>query len=150
MIREGGSNDGDAINGRLATVAPVPARLISLTCAVAALAAVAAVSAPATTGIEEVIPVRVTLTDKGVAFSHHLKPNTNSTIAVTVVNRSSARRTFKLGYRKTHQLQRGAHENFYYSFTVPGKVVWRSAATKGKAFQGTIKVKLAGIYGAYG
>jgi hypothetical protein len=129
----------------------VPARAVCLTCAVALVAAVAAGTAPATTGIEEVIPVRITLTDAGVSFSHHLKPTTNSTIAVQVVNRSKARRTFKLGWRKTHAIQRGGHENFFYSFSVPGNVVWRSAATtRGKAFQGKIHVKLAGIYGAYG
>jgi hypothetical protein len=114
------------------------------------LAVVAAVGASATTGIEEVIPVRITLTDKGVAFSHHLKPNTNSTIAVKVVNRSSKRRTFKLGWRKTHALQKGGYETFYYSFSVPGKVTWRSAGTNAKTFRGTIKVKLGSIYGAYG
>jgi hypothetical protein len=128
----------------------VPVRALCLTSAVAALAAVAAGTAPATTGIEEVIPVRITLTDKGVSFSHRLKPTTNSTIAVQVVNRSKVRRTFRLGWRKTRALRRGAHENFYYSFSVPGNVVWRSAGTTGKAFQGKIHVKLAGIYGAYG
>jgi len=128
----------------------VPVRAVCVTFAVAVVAAVAAGIAPATTGIEQVIPVRITLTDKGVSFSHRLKPTTNSTIAVQVVNRSKVRRTFKLGWRKTHALQRGGHENFYYSFSVPGNVLWRSAGTSGKAFQGTIHVKLAGIYGAYG
>jgi hypothetical protein len=128
----------------------VPVRAVCLISAVAALAGVAAGAAPATTGIEEVIPVRVTLTDKGVSFSHHLKPNTNSTIAVQVVNRSKIRRSFKLGWRKTHAIQRGGHENFYYSFSVPGNVVWRSAGSSGKTFQGKIHVKLGSIYGAYG
>ena len=125
----------------------MPVRAVCLTFAVAALAAIAAGSASATTGIEQVIPVKVTLTDTGVAFSHRLKPSTSSTIAVQVVNRSSKRRTFKLGWRKTHLLQRGGHENFNYSCSVPGTVRWRSAPTSGKTFQGTIKVKLAGIYG---
>lgn len=128
----------------------MPARVIWLTSAAAALAAVAAGTAPATTGIEQVIPVRITLSDTGVSFSHRLRPNTNSTIAVQVVNKSRVRRTFKLGWRKTHAIQRGGHENFYYSFSVPGTVRWRSAGTSGKAFQGTIHVKLAGIYGANG
>jgi hypothetical protein len=130
----------------------VPARAVCLTCALTAALAVAAGTASATTGIEQVIPVRITLTDKGVAFSHKLKPDTMSTVAVTVVNRSSARRTFKLGWRKTHALQRGGRENFYYSFSAPGKVRWHSVGSVGsvgKAFHGTIRVKLGSLYGGH-
>jgi hypothetical protein len=140
----------ETLSTRPLLLSRLPVRLLFLTWTVAALAAAAAAGASATTGIEAVIPVRITLTDKGVAFSHHLKPNTNSTIAVTVVNKSSKRRTFKLGWRKTHALGKGGRERFYYSFSVPGTVVWRSAGTGAKTFRGTIHVKLGSIYGAYG
>jgi hypothetical protein len=122
--------------------------LISVTLAVVALAAAAAAGAPATTGIEETIPVVITLTDKGVSFSHHLKPNTESTIAATVVNRSSKPRRFKLGWRRTKLLQLGGKERFYYSFSVPGVTRWFSTGAGLKQFHGRIFVKLGNIYGA--
>jgi hypothetical protein len=118
-------------------------------CALAASVAtlVLAGRAAATTGVDVTVPVKVTLTDRGVSFSHRLKPTTNTTLAVRVINRSSLRRRFTLGWRKTHLLQRGGVEEFFFTFYAPGKVVWRSAASDGKDFRGTIRVKLAtGLY----
>jgi hypothetical protein len=126
----------------------VPARVVCVTSAVVALAAAAASQAPATTGIEVTIPVTITLTDRGVAFSHKLKPNTASTIAATVVNKSSKPRRFKLGWRRTKLLQLGGREHFYYSFSVPGVTRWFSTGARAKQFHGRIFVKLGNIYGA--
>jgi hypothetical protein len=101
----------------------------------------------ATTGVDVTVPVKVTLTDRGVSFSHRLKPTTNTTLAVRVINRSHTVRRFTLGWRKTHMLQRGGHEEFYFTFYTPGKIAWRSAASSAKDFRGTIRVKLAtGLY----
>jgi hypothetical protein len=117
---------------------------------VAGLAAVLLILLPgagATTGVEVTTPVAVTLTDKGVHFSHRLHPTTDTTIRVKVTNRSSTRRWFRLGWRKTHTLQRGGTELFYYSFNVPGRTAWRSQGAAGKTFHGTMRVKLGTPYG---
>jgi len=103
---------------------------------------VLAVPAGATTGIEVTIPVTVSLTDTGVKFSAKLDATTDTTLQVRVVNRSSARRWFQLGWRKTHLLRRGAVEYFYYSFHVPGRVVWRSDGPSVRAFKGSLGVRL--------
>lgn len=104
-------------------------------------------AAGATTGIDVTIPVAVTLTDKGVHFSHRLHATTDTTVRVKVTNRSSVRRSFALGWRKTHALKRGGVELFYYSFHVPGKTAWRSQGTGGKTFHGTLRVTLGTPYG---
>lgn len=101
-----------------------------------------AVPAGATTGIEVTVPVTVSLTDRGVAFSKKPDATTDTTLQVKVVNRSSSRRWFKLGWRKTHLLRHGGVEYFYYSFHVPGRVAWHSTARAGKAYQGSIRVRL--------
>lgn len=120
-------------------------RAIAAVLAAALVAALAAAGqVRATTGVEVVVPVKVTLTDKGVLFSHRLKPDTATTIRVKVINQSSARRFFKLGWRKTHTLQRGGTELFYYSFHTRGLTAWRSVPTgAGRTFTGSIRVKLA-------
>lgn len=120
---------------------------LALVAALAAAFLVGPAGAGATTGIEITIPVAVTLTDKGVHFSHRLHATTETTIRVKVTNRSSARRTFALGWRKTHALQRGGSELFYYSFHVPGRTAWHSRAVGGKTFSGTLRVTLGKPYG---
>ena len=101
-----------------------------------------AVPVGATTGIEVTVPVTVSLTDKGVSFSKKVDATTDTTLQVKVVNRSSARRWFELGWRKTHLLRRGGVEYFYYSFHVPGRVAWHSTARGGKAYRGSLRVRL--------
>jgi hypothetical protein len=98
--------------------------------------------AAATTGIEVTVPVTVSLTDRGVQFSKKLDATTDTTLQVKVVNRSSSRRSFQLGWRRTHLLRPRGVEYFYYSFHVPGKVAWRSTGRAAKPFRGTLRVRL--------
>ena len=149
MNREGGSNDGDAITALLATVAVCPYAPFASHSAVAAAALLAAGTAPATTGIEQVIPVRITLTDKGVAFSHRLKPTTNSTIAVQVVNSRGAPHVQARLAQDARDPARRPRE-LLLQLLGPRERALALAGTTGKAFHGTIHVKLAGIYNAYG
>jgi hypothetical protein len=100
------------------------------------------VEARATTGIEVTVPVTVSLSDAGVKFSRKLDATTDTTLQVKVVNRSSTRRWFQLGWRRTHLLRPRGVEYFYYSFHVPGRVAWRSGGTGGKAFRGSLRVRL--------
>jgi hypothetical protein len=119
--------------------------VVVIACCIAAI--LAASRAQATTGLEITIPVRITLTDKGVTFSHKLRPTTDTTIAARVVNRSSKPRWFKLAWRKTHTLQRGGSEVLYFSFRVAGKTKWSSGAAGGKTFRGAFTVRFV-PYGA--
>jgi hypothetical protein len=120
----------------------------------ATLAGVAALASPpgagATTGIEATVPVRVTLSDSGVTFSPKLHPDTNTTLAVRVVNRSASPRTFTFGFRRTHPLKKGSAVLFYYTFHVAGKVPWRSHATRGKTFAGRTNVSIARMFSGEG
>lgn len=99
--------------------------------------------AGATTGTEIVVPVKATLTDSGVRFVYRMRPNTQTTFLVTVRNRSTSRRTFSLGFRKTRMLPRGTSQTFFYSFQRPGRAYWRSTGAGGKTYRGFFRVRLA-------
>ena len=118
------------------------------------LAGVAALASPpsagATTGIEATVPVRVTLSDSGVLFSPKLHPDTNTTLVVRVVNRSSSPRTFTFGFRQTPPLKKGGAVLFYYTFHIAGKVPWRSHAAGGKTFAGLTNVSIAKMFSGDG
>jgi hypothetical protein len=120
----------------------------------AALAGVSAFASPpmagATTGIETTVPVRVTLSDTGVTFSPKLHPDTDTTLVVRVVNRSSTPRTFTFGFRKTAPLKKGTAVLFYYTFHISGKVPWKSHATSGKTFAGLTNVSIAKMFSGAG
>ena len=120
----------------------------------ATLAGVAALASPpiagATTGIEATVPVRVTLSDSGVSFSPKLHPDTNTTLVVRVINRSSSPRTFTFGFRWTPPLKKGSAVLFYYTFHIAGKVSWRSHAAGGKTFAGLTKVSIAKMFSGGG
>ena len=119
-----------------------------------ALAAVATLASPpfagATTGIEVTVPVRVTLSDSGVTFSPKLHPDTNTTLVVRVVNRSSTPRSFTFGFRQTQPLEKGSAVLFYYTFHLAGKVPWKSHAASGKTFAGLTKVSIAKMFSGEG
>jgi hypothetical protein len=74
---------------------------------------------------------------------HELHPDTDTTYQVRVVNRTSARRAFRLGYRKTRLLAKGATEDFYFTFHAVGKIGWSAGDRKTPRSSGTFDVKLA-------
>jgi hypothetical protein len=123
-------------------------RLFALVVAVAAVLLALPVGAGATTGIETSTPVRVILTDKGAVWTPALKklhPDTDSTYEIKVINRATKPSTFKIGFRRTKLLQKGASQFFYYSFHLIGNVGWTAAPARPKAasaFHGTLHVKL--------
>jgi hypothetical protein len=101
----------------------------------------------ATTGLEETLPVQVTLSDAGVKFSEKFDANTDLTLQMRITNKGATRRWFRIGDRQTHALKKGQSEFVYYSFYVPGKVKWKSQASGGKPFAGAFKVKPADRFG---
>lgn len=103
-------------------------------------------AAPATTGIEVTVPIKVTLSDSGVVFKPavgKLHPDTDTTYQVRVVNRSSAKRTFRLGYRSTKPLAHGATEDFYFTFHAVGTISWSAGNLQARGAKGVFDVKLA-------
>jgi hypothetical protein len=111
----------------------VLARIGALGVALAAAVAVstAAFAAPQTTGPELVIPMRVTLSDRGPVLSAVPHVDLETTILFIVTNRSSKPRWFSIGNtrsttRRTHVLRRGTSERFYFVFRVRGKVRYES------------------------
>jgi hypothetical protein len=106
------------------------------------------VAAGATTGIETSTPVRVILTDKGAVWTPALKklhPDTDTTYEIKVINRAAKPSTFKIGFRQTKVLPKGASQFFYYSFHLIGNVGWAAAPARTKpasAFHGILHVKL--------
>ena len=101
-----------------------------------------------TTGIETTVSVRVTLSDRGVMFSPRLRADTNTTIEVKVINRSSVARRFRFGFRETRSLRPRAAAFFYYSFHLAGRVQWRSRPTaRGRTFFGKTHVAVAPMFG---
>jgi hypothetical protein len=98
---------------------------------------VAPTLADATTGVEVTLPVQVILTDQGVTFTpRKLKLDVDTTLEVKVVKRSSAPRSFRLGFRQTRKLTHGASAFFFFSPTTGGKIAWTSIGSKGKTFTG--------------
>jgi hypothetical protein len=128
---------------------PPPLRLKRLLFLIAALAAGTIVmprGAAATTGIEVTIPIKVTITDRGVVFTpavHKLHPDTDTTYQVRVVNRASRKHSFRIGYRVTRPLAKGASEDFYFTFHTVGKVRWRASTATAPTAKGIFDVKLA-------
>jgi hypothetical protein len=128
---------------------PPPLSLKRLLIPIAALAAGAVAlpgGAAATTGIEVTIPIKVTITDRGVVFTpavRKLHPDTDTTYQVRVVNRASRTHSFRIGYRATKPLAKGASEDFYFTFHTVGKVRWRAYNAKAPSAMGTFDVKLA-------
>jgi hypothetical protein len=117
----------------------------ALVVGLAAAALALPVGASATTGIETSTPVRILLTDKGAVWTpalSKLHPDTNTTYEIKVVNQTAKPSTFKLGYRKTKVLQKGASQFFYYSFHAIGDIKWTAAAGKAKTADGVFHVKL--------
>jgi hypothetical protein len=104
-------------------------------------------SGSATTGIEQTLPVQVTMTDAGVRFSERFQATTDLTLQMRITNKSAKRRWFRIGNRQTHALRKGQTEFVYFSFYIPGKVAWKSRATGGKPFGGIFNVKPADRFG---
>jgi hypothetical protein len=104
-------------------------------------------SSSATTGLEQTLPVQVTLSDTGVKFSTVIKANTDMTLQMRITNKGAKRRWFRIGDRQSHALKKGQSEFVYFSFHVPGKVAWKSQAPGGKPFAGAFKVKPADRFG---
>src|ERR1700710_359680 len=83
----------------------------------AAVALALPVGAAATTGVETSTPVRVILTDKGAQWTpalSKLHPDTDTTYEIKVINKTAKPGTFKIGYRQTKALRKGASQFFYY------------------------------------
>ena len=99
-----------------------PKRLLELLIALALGCLALTPAAGATTGIEVTIPVKVTRRN---GFDQ----------PVTL--------TFRIGYRKTRTLAKGAAEDFYFTFHVVGKIRWSADDVKAPGASGIFDVKLA-------
>jgi hypothetical protein len=113
----------------------------------AAVALAFPVASSATTGIETSLPVRVVLTEQGAVWTpalSRLHPDTDTTYEIKVINRSAEPHSFKIGYRETKILPRGASQFFYYSFHLIGRTAWQAkhGNVQRAGFQGTLQVKL--------
>jgi hypothetical protein len=101
--------------------------------------------ASATTGIETSVPVRVVLTTNGAVWTpavSKLHPDTDTTFEIKVINKTAEAHSFKIGYRETKVLARGASQFFYFSFHLVGPTVWqaRHGKVQGSAFHGKFNV----------
>jgi hypothetical protein len=120
-------------------------RRFALVAGLAAAALALPLGASATTGIETSTSVRILLTDKGAVWTpalSKLHPDTDTTYEIKVVNQTTRPSTFKLGYRQTKVLRKGASQFFYYSFHAIGDIRWTAAAGKAKTDDGVFHVKL--------
>ena len=125
----------------------------ALVIALAAIALAIPLSASATTGIETSVPVRVVLTDKGAVWTpalSKLHPDTDTTFEIKVINKAAQPHSFKIGYRETKVLPKGASQFFFYSFHLIGKTPWlvkhgnvQAAGLKGK-FDVKLQKKFSG------
>jgi hypothetical protein len=126
-------------------------RVVVLLVALAASVTLMPHGASATTGIEVTFPVRVTITDVGVVFTPALRklhPDTDTTYHVRVINKASTKHAFRIGYRTTKPLAKGASEDFFFTFHAVGKVPWRASNTTAPTARGIFDVKLSkGIAG---
>jgi hypothetical protein len=121
------------------------ARRSALVVGLLAVALALPIGASATTGIETSTAVRILLTDKGAVWTpalSKLHPDTDTTYEIKVVNQTTKPSTFKLGYRQTKVLRKGASQFFYYSFHAIGDIRWTAAAGKAKTDDGVFHVKL--------
>jgi hypothetical protein len=117
--------------------------------AIALGAAAAAVSfpaaAPATTGAELIIPLRATLTDRGVVFSAPPRVDLDTTVLFLVTNKGTQARWFQVGtrsttLRRTRLLRRGQSTRFYYVFRIRGTVPYRSDGPTARLRTGIFRV----------
>lgn len=104
-------------------------------------------AASATTGVETTLPVSVVLTDKGAVWKPalgKLHPDTNTTYEIKVVNKTTQAHSFRLGYRETKVLAKGASQFFYYSFHLVGPTRWqvKHGTLQGGSQSGVFQVKL--------
>lgn len=110
------------------------------------LALVVPFTAFGTTGTQTDLKELVTLTDKGVVWRpalHRRTATTGTTVKLHVVNKASQPHWFAIGKRKTKPLAAGGGSaTFFYSFTKPGTVIWRTGMgdVAGPAFHGAFKV----------
>jgi hypothetical protein len=89
--------------------------------------------------------VRVILTDKGAIFTpalKKLKPDTDSTYEIKVINRTSKPSSFRVGYRATKTLKKGASQFFYFSFHLIGDVKWSAKSGRKTTGKGVFHVHL--------
>jgi hypothetical protein len=120
-------------------------RKSALAVGLAAAALALPVGASATTGIESSTPVRVILTDKGPVFTPalaKLKPDTDSTYEIKVINKTSKPGSFRVGYRATKTLRKGASQFFYFSFHLVGNVKWSAKSGSKTTKNGVFHVHL--------
>ena len=99
-------------------------RRLAIGVGVAGITLLAPLGASATTGIEVTVPVKVVLTDKGAVWTPALKklrPDTNTTYEIKVVNKAAQPHSLKLGYRETRVLPKGGSQMFFYSFHLVGR-----------------------------
>jgi hypothetical protein len=104
-------------------------------------------AAAATTGIETSVPVRVVLTDKGAVWTPaltKLHPDTDTTFEIKVINKTTQAHSFRLGYRETKVLPKGASQFFYYAFHLVGRTAWqvKHGNPRGAGQSGVFNVKL--------
>ncbi|HEY2651313.1 MAG TPA: hypothetical protein VGI50_05280 [Solirubrobacteraceae bacterium] len=87
-------------------------------------------AADATTGTQTDLHAKVTITNKGTFWTPATAPRhsakTGTTVQIKVVNEGPGRHWFRLGTLQTRLLAKGATSTFYYSFSKPGHVAWRS------------------------
>lgn len=87
-------------------------------------------AALATTGTQTDLRATITITAKGTAWSpakaRRHSASTGTTVRIHVVNKGPGRHWFRLGKRQTKLLAKGASETFFYNFSRPGHVAWRS------------------------
>jgi hypothetical protein len=117
---------------------------------VASIAAIALLlsvpaGASATTGIETSVPVRVLLTEKGAVWTPALRklhPDTDTTFEIKVTNRAAQPHSFRIGYRETRLLRKGASEFLYFTFHLVGPTLWqaRHGNVQGAGFHGKLNV----------
>jgi hypothetical protein len=120
-------------------------RTSALAVGLAAAALALPVGASATTGIETSTPVRVILTDNGPVFTPtlaKLHPDTDSTYEIKVINKTSKAGSFRIGYRATKRLAKGASQFFYFSFHLIGNVKWSATSGPKPVKNGVFHVKL--------
>jgi hypothetical protein len=105
------------------------------------------VAASATTGIETSVPVKVVLTEKGAVWTPPLKklhPDTDTTFEIKVINKTAQPHSFKIGYRETKLLPKGASQFFFYSFHLVGPTAWlvKHGNVQGAGLKGKFNVKI--------
>jgi hypothetical protein len=87
-------------------------------------------AADATTGTQTDLHAKVTITNKGTSWTpatvRRHDARTGTTVRIQVVNQGPGRHWFRLGLRQTKLLAKGASATFFYNFTKPGHLVWRS------------------------